>query len=562
MAFELDTFGITALILALAAGVAFIAHRARQPLIIAFIIVGIIAGPSVFDWVHEAEALELFAEIGIAILLFLVGLKLDVNLVRSVGPVALATGLGQIVVTAIVGFGIALLFGLDLVAAAVVAVAITFSSTIIVVKLLGDHRKLDELHGKVALGLLIVQDVVVIIVMIVLTSIGSGATDGGSVDLGAEAVRILLGGGGLLLGIGIAMRWVLPWLLDRVATSQELLIVWSVAWAIGIAALTDILGFSIEVGAFLAGFALASTRYREQVHASLSGLRDFLLLFFFIVLGAELDFAAIGGQVPLAIALSLFVLVGTPIIMIGIMSLMGYPARVGFLAGLAIAQISEFSLILIALTKDIGLVGDEIVGLVTLVALITIAASSYLIPYSEPIATRLEPLLNKLQRRSPRKAEPDASIRYDAIVFGHGRFGSQLVRELVGDGCHVLLVEWDPFAEVKLADAALANHVDVVFGDARSPEFPETLPVRDVRFIISTVPDVDTNLVLATALRHAGATCPIAVTVHTDEATHLYRQALIDETISTVLHPFREAADDALETLKRLEAAEPDDDSA
>jgi Kef-type K+ transport system membrane component KefB len=516
----------------------------------------------VFDWVHEAEALELFAEIGIAILLFLVGLKLDINLVRSVGPVALVTGLGQIVVTAIVGFGIALLFGLDLIAAAVVAVAITFSSTIIVVKLLGDHRKLDELHGRVALGLLIVQDVVVIVVMIVLTSIGSGATGGGSVDLGAEALRILLSGGGLLIGIAVAMRWVLPWLLDRVATSQELLIVWSVAWAIGIAAITDVLGFSIEVGAFLAGFALASTRYREQVHASLSGLRDFLLLFFFIVLGAELDFAAVGGQVPLAIALSLFVLVGTPIIMIGIMSLMGYPARVGFLAGLAIAQISEFSLILIALTRDIGLVDDDIVGLVTLVALITIAGSSYLIPYSEQIATRLEPLLNKLQRRSPRKAEPDASVHYDAIVFGHGRFGSQLVRELVGDGCRVLLVEWDPFAEVTLADAELTTHVDVVFGDARSPDFPETLPVRDVRFIISTVPDVDTNLVLATALRRAGATCPIAVTVHTDEAAHLYRAALIDETISTVLHPFRDAVDDALETLKRLEAARAEDDSA
>ncbi|MBA4247262.1 MAG: sodium:proton exchanger [Microbacterium sp.] len=560
MALELDTFGITALILALAATVAFLAHRARQPLIIAFIVVGIVVGPSALDWVHEAEALELFAEIGIAILLFLVGLKLDVNLVRSVGPVALATGLGQIVIMAIVGFGISLLFGLDLVAAAVVGVAITFSSTIIVVKLLTDHRQLDQLHGRVALGLLIVQDVVVIIVMIVLTSIGTGAADGASFDLGAEALRILLGGGGLLVGIGVAMRWVLPWLLDRVATSQELLIVWSVAWAIGVAALTDVLGFSIEVGAFLAGFALASTRYREQVHASLSGLRDFLLLFFFIVLGAELDFAAIGAQVPLAIALSIFVLVGTPIIMIGIMSLMGYPARVGFLAGLAIAQISEFSLILIALTRDIGLVDDDIVGLVTLVALITIAGSSYLIPYSERFATRLEPLLSRLQRRTPRTAPASDEQRYDAIVFGHGRFGSQLIRELVGEGCRVLLVEWDPFAEVRLQDAELADRVDVVFGDARSPEFPETLPVHDARFIITTVPDVDTNLVLAAALRRAGATCPIAVTVHTDGQAHLYRQALIDGTVSTVLHPFREAADDAMEALKRLEAAERDDD--
>lgn len=559
MELELDTFGTTALILVLAATVAFIAHRARQPLIIAFIVVGVVVGPSVLDWVHEAEALELFAEIGIAILLFLVGLKLDINLVRSVGLVALATGLGQIAVMAIVGFGISMLFGLDLIAAAVVGVAITFSSTIIVVKLLSDQRELDELHGRVALGLLIVQDVVVIVVMIVLTSLGSTA-DGTAVDVGAEALRILLSGGGLLVGIAVAMRWVLPWLLDRVATSQELLIVWSVAWAIGVAALTDVLGFSIEVGAFLAGFALASTRYREQVHASLSGLRDFLLLFFFIVLGSELDFGAIGAQVPLAILLSLFVLVGTPIIMIAIMSLMGYPARVGFLAGLAIAQISEFSLILIALTRDIGLIGDDIVGLITLVALITIAGSSYLIPYSKRFADRLDPLLTRLQRDTPRVNAASEAVKYDAIVFGHGRFGTQIIRELVGEGCRVLLVEWDPFAEVRLHDDEISDQVDVIFGDARSPDFPETLPVHDVRYIISTVPDVDTNLVLAAALRRHGATCPIAVTVHTDSAAQLYRPALIDGTVSAVLHPFRDAADDALETLRRLAAAQSSDD--
>lgn len=556
MQLELDSFGTTALILVLAATVAFLAHRARQPLIIAFILVGVVVGPSALDWVNNAEALDLFAEIGIAILLFLVGLKLDVNLVRSVGPVALATGLGQIAIMAIVGFGISMLFGLDLIAAAVVGVAITFSSTIIVVKLLSDQRELDELHGRVALGLLIVQDVVVIVVMIVLTSLGGSSAAG--IDIGAEALRILLSGGGLLVGIAVAMRWVLPWLLERVATSQELLIVWSVAWAIGIAALTDVLGFSIEVGAFLAGFALASTRYREQVHASLSGLRDFLLLFFFIVLGSELDFGAIGAQVPLAIVLSLFVLVGTPIFMIAIMSMMGYPARVGFRAGLAIAQISEFSLILIALTRDIGLVNTEIVGLVTLVALITIAGSSYLIPHSSAIATRLEPVLSRLQRNNARVPTPEPAARYDAIVFGHGRFGTQLIHELIGEGCRVLLVEWDPFAEVTLQDAHLDAHVDVVFGDARSPDFPEILPVRDVRFIISTVPDVDTNLVLAASLRRAGATCPIAVTVHTDDAAHLYRPALLDGTVSTVLHPFRDAADDALDTLKRLELAERD----
>ncbi|MCY7412629.1 MAG: cation:proton antiporter, partial [Salinibacterium sp.] len=521
MALELDTFGLTAAILALAAAVAFLAHRAKQPLIIAFILVGIVVGPSVLGWVDEVKPLELFAEIGIAILLFLVGLKLDVNLIRSIGTVALLTGLGQVVFTAAIGFGLALLFGLEPVAALYVAVALTFSSTIIIVKLLGDKRELDELHGRIALGFLIVQDIVVIVAMIALTSFAGGS----DASIGDQVLRLVLSAGGIFIGLVVMMRWVLPWLLTRLASSQELLIVWSVAWAVTLAAVTDVLGFSIEVGAFLAGFALASTRYRESIAASLGGLRDFLLLFFFIVLGAELDFSAIGDQIPAAIIFSLFVLIGNPIIVLIIMGALGYPSRVGFLAGLAVAQISEFSLILIALARDLNQVSDDIVGLVTLVGLITITGSTYMILYSKQLYGWLEPALRIFERKHTRPEQSFHVEHYDAIVFGYGRFGGQLVRELAQNKCTVLVVEWDPYARVEIESEHLADRVSVVFGDANNPEFPETLPIRHARWIISTLPDSDTNLVLAAALRRHGATCPIAVTVHTDEAAHVYRAA-------------------------------------
>ncbi|MDO9591168.1 MAG: NAD-binding protein, partial [Microcella sp.] len=160
-----------------------------------------------------------------------------------------------------------------------------------------------------------------------------------------------------------------------------------------------------------------------------------------------------------------------------------------------------------------------------------------------------------------KKVRPEQTFeveRYDAIVYGHGRFGGQLVRELVQSGCSVQIVEWDPYARVEIETEHLAGRVSVVFGDANSPEFPETLPIRHARWIISTLPDADTNLVLAAALRRHGATSPIAVTVHTDDAESLYAAALVDGTISTVLHPFRDAADDALEILKRLEDTEPE----
>jgi len=552
---ELDTFGLTAAILAVAGVVAFLAHRAKQPLIIAFILVGVIVGPSVLGWVAEVKPLELFAEIGIAILLFLVGLKLDINLIRSIGKVALLTGLGQVVFTSAIGFGIALLFGLEPIAALYVAVALTFSSTIIIVKLLSDKRELDELHGRIALGFLIVQDIVAIVAMIALTSFAGG----GDAPIGEQVLRLALSAGGIFVGLIVMMRWVLPWLLKRLASSQELLIVSSVAWAVTLAAVTDLLGFSIEVGAFLAGFALASTRYRESIAASLSGLRDFLLLFFFIVLGAELDFSAIDDQIPAAIAFSLFVLIGNPLIVLMIMGVMGYPSRVGFLAGLAVAQISEFSLIFIALGRDLGQVNDDIVGLVTLVGLVTIAGSTYMILYSKQLYAWLEPALRIFERTTTLPEQVFELKRFDAIVFGYGRFGSQLVREIVENGCTVLVVEWDPYARVEIEQKDLAGRVTVVFGDANSPDFPDSLPIRHARWIISTLPDADTNLVLATSLRRHGATCPIAVTVHTDGAASLYAAAIDDGSVSTVLHPFRDAADDALEVLERLEAAKPDE---
>ena len=554
MELELDTFGLTAVILAVAGAVAFLAHRAKQPLIIAFILVGIVVGPNVLGLIDEAEPLELLAEIGIAILLFLVGLKLDIRLVRSIGKVALLTGLGQVVFTSLIGWVIAILFGIDLVAAVYVAVALTFSSTIIIVKLLTDKRELDELHGRIALGFLIVQDIVVILAMIALTSFGGGREG----SIGEQVLFLLISAVGLLGGIYVVARWVLPPLLKLLATSQELLIVWSVAWAVALAALTDVLGFSIEVGAFLAGFALASTRYRETIAASLSGLRDFLLLFFFITLGSQLDFSTIGDQVPAAIVLSLFVLIGNPLIVIVIMGVMGYPSRVSFLAGLAVAQISEFSLILIALGRDLDQVGDDMVGLVTLVGLITIAGSTYLILYSKQIYGWLAPALRIFERKNTIVADDFEPEKHDAIVFGYGRFGKQVVGELVKNGCTVLVVEWDPYAQVQIEDADLADQVTVVFGDASSPDFPDTLPIRHARWIISTVPDAGTSIVLATALRQHGATCPIAVTAHTDAVGALYTAAVADGTISAVLHPFRDAADDAIETLRRLENTEPE----
>jgi Kef-type K+ transport system membrane component KefB len=537
-----DTFSMTAAVLAVAAVVGLLANRAKQPLIVAYIVVGILVGPSVLGWVENAEPLELFAEIGIAILLFLVGLKLDLHLVRTTGRVAVLTGLGQVVFTSVVGFALALLLGMSVVTAAYVAIALTFSSTIIIVKLLSDKRELEELHGRIALGFLIVQDIVVVLVMIVLAS--TTGTAGRS--LGVEIALILAQGAGLGLVLAVMMRWVLPRLLALVATSTELLVVFGVAWAVSVATLGDVLGFSTEVGAFLAGFALASTPYREAIASSLTGLRDFLLLFFFIELGSQLDFSEVGAQVPAAIVLSVFVLVGNPLIVLVIMGVMRYPKRVSFLSGLAVAQISEFSLILIALGYTLGHVGGEAVGLVTLVGVVTIGASTYMIIYSHQLYERLAPALRVFERKNPMREATQAHDPVDVIVYGFGRFGRQVVRRLAEAGHQVLVVDWDPQARPV---PGTEDRVRVIYGDADDHEFAGSLPLEPAKWVLSTIPRVDTSRVLAGSLQRWGYQGKLAVTAHSDIDAERLSRDVEQGWVHLVLNPFDDSAHNVALTL-------------
>jgi Kef-type K+ transport system membrane component KefB len=334
---SVDVFMQIGAILGLASIGGALALLLRQPLIVSFIAVGILLGPSGFAWVERRDEIELFARLGVSLLLFVVGLKLDLHVIRTVGPVALLTGLGQVAFTSLFGYVIGLALGMSHVTAVYVAVALTFSSTIIIVKLLSDKREVDALHGRIAVGFLIVQDIVVVLVMIALTASGQAADDA---SLGREALLILGKGVLMLAAVAALMRYLLPALLGRIADSAELLVLFAIAWAVLGASASEALGFSREVGAFLAGVSIASTPYREVVAARLVTLRDFLLLFFFIELGANLDIGILGAQIGAAAVFSLFVLIGNPLIVMAIMGYMGYRKRTGFLAGLTVGPIS------------------------------------------------------------------------------------------------------------------------------------------------------------------------------------------------------------------------------
>jgi Kef-type K+ transport system membrane component KefB len=536
-----SVFQEVALILVIAAAVGALAVWLRQPLIVAFIAVGILVGPVGFGVVTSTEEIELLAELGIALLLFVVGLKLDLRLIRTVGPVALATGLGQVAFTSIVGFGIALMLGLEPVAALFVAVAITFSSTIIIVKLLSDKRELEDLHGRIAVGFLIVQDIAVVLAMIGLTAFGAGEE---AANVPAQILLILAKGLALLAGIAFLMRFVLTPVFNRLAHTPELMVLAALALGVGMAAVADALGFSKEVGAFLGGVALASTPYREAIGARLVPLRDFLLLFFFIALGSGFDLGDLGNQIGTAVVLSLFVLVGNPLIVMVIMGFMGYRKKVGFLAGLTVSQISEFSLILGALAVSFGVITDQDLALITAVGLMTISASTYAILNSHRIYEWLEPWLGVFERDRKTFAGDhllEGSDQVDAIVFGLGRYGRRIALDLESRGLNVMGVDFDPVA---VADWGQTGHSSA-YGDLEDAELPMELPLSSADLIVSSVPDRDANLSMIQAVRQIGFEGRIAVTTHREDEMAV----LLDRGADQVLCPFAVAAEVAVEDL-------------
>ena len=531
-----STFAVIAAVLVVAALAGAFGAVLRQPLIVVFIAVGVLVGPVGLGWVEAESEVVILADLGIAILLFLVGLRLDLHLIKTTGRVAVVTGLGQVLFTSVIGFGLALWLGLDPIPALYVAVALTFSSTIIIVKLLSDKRELDQPHGRIAVGFLIVQDLVVVLVMISLSTF-VGQDSSFTEAIGLVIVKGLL----FFAGIVAVTRYALPRLLPLMARSSELLVLGAIAWAVALAAIGDVLGFSREVGAFLAGVSLASTPFREAIGARLVGLRDFLLLFFFIDLGARIEVADFGGQLGAAVVLSLFVLIGNPLIVMVIMGSMRYRKQVGFLAGLTVAQISEFSLILVALGLSLGHIGTDTVSLVTIVGLVTIGLSTYLILNSHALYRRLAPALSVFERRTTRDFPLAEPIAVDVIVLGAGRYGSQLAINLQRSGTVVLAVDHDPASLDQLTDQGVAT----LYGDAEEPEFAHALPLDQASWVVSTMPQVEGTLAALHGLAAAGYTGRIAASARTPADSALLQQAGID----LVLLPFQSAAREAARTI-------------
>jgi Kef-type K+ transport system membrane component KefB/Trk K+ transport system NAD-binding subunit len=535
---------VVLLVVAAIAGV--LSLRLRQPLIIGFIAVGILVGPSGLNWVRSTDQIHVFAEMGLALLLFVVGMKLDLTLIRKLGKVALATGIGQVLFTTVVGFLLALALGMKPMVAMYIAVALTFSSTIIVVKLLSDKREADSLHGRIALGILIVQDIVVVLAMIALANF----TGEGIAHPGMLALKVVAKGLLYFAAVWVISYFIFPRLLPAIARSTELLVLFAITWALALAMFGDMLGFSKEVGAFVAGISLASTPYRDLIGVKLVSLRDFLLLFFFLEMGSRLDMGSLGAQVVTSIILALFVLIIKPIIIMLIMGALGYRKRTNFMTGMSLAQISEFSLILIALGAKVGHVGDDTVGVVTLVALITIALSTFLIFNAQSLYERVSRYIHIFERKHTRESDENQQQLEHAgadtvILIGLGNYGSQIGEQLVRRGRTVLGVDFDPSA----VERWKMRGGQAIFGDAEDPDFSHAMALSSAQWVISSVRQSQADAAIINALRHAGyrGLIGLAADNRNEVPEPLAAQA------DLLFVPFENAAEQAVDLVVNLE---------
>ncbi|PIR62068.1 MAG: sodium:proton exchanger [Candidatus Pacebacteria bacterium CG10_big_fil_rev_8_21_14_0_10_44_11] len=487
----------------------------KQPLIVGYILAGVIVGPVGFNVVQAKDTLELFSKIGIAILLFIVGLHLSPKVIKEVGAVSMITGISQVLFTSVVGFLIALALGLTTTAAWYVAIALTFSSTIVVLKLISDKGRTHSLYGKIAIGFLLVQDVIASVILIGISAFSNPSHN----DLIPLISLLVLKTLGLMVVLFITYQWLLPKLSFLIGKSQELLFVFSLAWGLGLAALFQWLGLSIEIGALVAGVAMSTTTYAEEIAAKLRPLRDFFIILFFVVLGSSMTFSSLSHLLLPVLVLSSFVLVGNPVIMIVIMNLLGFHKRTSFMTGLSIAQISEFSLILASLGLQLGHLSPDVVTIITLVGLVTIAGSTYLILYSEKLYPKLEKLLSLLELRKNGSDPKMSKEHIEIFLFGCDRTSDHFLKLGKRYGYELGIVDFNPAMQERYEK----EKVRFFYGDVGNKEFLLELPLDHAKLVISSIPTQADNILLCQHLKEVRPTCSVLIFAQTrDEAEELY----------------------------------------
>lgn len=506
-----DVFIHLGIVVIIAAIAAFILRLVKQPQLLAYVLAGILITP-VFGLVTDTSVIESMSIIGIAFLLFLVGLEMDLKALKNVSLVAGLGGMIQIIILFVFGYIISLLLGFLSLEAAYVGLVLAFSSTMVVMKLLSDKRELNTLHGRIAIGTLLVQDIVAIFALLILTSLN---------DFTLAFFGLVLLKFSLFVGAAyLTSRFVFPRVFRYAARKQELLLISALAVCFIFSLAFHYLGFSIAIGAFIAGVTLGNLEYNIEIIGKVKSLRDFFALLFFVSLGMGLSLEVLDRIWIAFILLLITIIILKPLIIMTICSLFRYTKRPSFLTANSLAQIGEFSLILASQGLLLGHISQDLFSLIVMLMLISIMLTSYYIQYNQWFYRIMSPMLKVFDRFTTEGLEYlPSSVKPKIILCGHNRIGYSVLRNLQKLKKKILVVDYNP--EVIFRMVKEGYHC--IYGEVTDEEIIERMNLKGITMLISTVPMLEDNLFLLRKAREANKRAKVLVTANTiEEAFELY----------------------------------------
>ena len=514
---------------------AFVAKWLRQPLLLGYVLAGVVIGHTqVFGWIAGPEEIETVSELGLILLLFMIGLEIDLKKLRKSGAGVIAAGIGQFVICAALGLAFAPLlgfrFGPGSFAPVYLGVAVALSSTMIVVKLLYDKFELDTLPGRITLSILVFQDIWAILFLALQPNLQEPSP--------LALLVSLAKGAGLVAFAMLMSRYLLPLLFRSIAKLPELMLIGALAWCFTVSILAAWLGLSREMGALIAGVSISTFPYSLDVIAKVISLRDFFITLFFVTLGAKVPRPSL-DVVLLALAGSGFLIVSRFLSVTPILYLLKYGNRASFLPALNLAQVSEFSLVIAALGVGLGHIEQRLLSVILFMLVITSVLSTYWILYSHSIFLVLNPWMKRLGMRDLDDGTPeDAETPSKPIVFlGFARTASSLLHELLAHddalADQIAVVDFNPQVKKELD----RREILAIYGDIGHADTLHHAGVHHAKILICTVPD---SLLKGTSnerlLRQLNKMAPEASVLVTSEVLSQARE-FYQEGASFVLIP-------------------------
>ncbi|MDP8921719.1 MAG: cation:proton antiporter [Chloroflexota bacterium] len=525
---------------------AYVARLLGQPLLLAYIGAGLLVGPTGLGLIHGEEEIAELSELGLAFLMFIVGLEIDLKKLVSSGRIGALVGTIQVALCAAMTAGFVALLGFAGLPALYLGVATAFSSTLIVVKLLSDRSELDTVDGRLTLGILLMQDVLAIVVL----ALQPNLTNPSVLPIAIS----LISGLGLVAGALLISRYVLPGLFRYVAKSPEIVLVSAISWCLIVGYLGMLADFSIAMGALIAGVTLSAFPYSLDVVAKIRSLRDFFVILFFVALGMQLQVDSL-PVVLAAVALSIFVIASRFVTILPVLHALGYGTRVGTLSSIALAQAGEFGLVIVTLGLSLGHVGRDVASIVALTVVITATVSTYMVFANHAIAQRVVALAKRLgvpERLKSGDAPGDGHPQHDVILLGFHRVASSLVYETRGCAKELdaLVVDFSPEVYRELQEQG----VPIVYGDIGNLDTLEHTGVEGARVVVSTVSDDflrgTDNVTLLKQIRRLNPKARVILSAETLERAREMYEAGADYVILPRFETAR-AFREILEALKR-----------